>query len=160
MLKQRQTFNVFFVFFRFPGKALIGKKYKPLFEYFAKVSSLCSCSAVHSFMYRLPQIEDRPMTHFNYLSEHKLAPQFMFSKSVRESLPIYHDLWLHFFGFLHLILFLLVSLQCGEKGAFQVVTDNYVKEEEGTGVVHQAPYFGAVSVVFLICALFYLEIHL
>lgn len=23
--------------------------------------------------------------------------------------------------------------------------DNYVKEEEGTGVVHQAPYFGAVS---------------
>uniref|UniRef100_A0A674P7I0 Isoleucine--tRNA ligase, cytoplasmic n=1 Tax=Takifugu rubripes TaxID=31033 RepID=A0A674P7I0_TAKRU len=27
--------------------------------------------------------------------------------------------------------------------AFQVVTDNYVKEEEGTGVVHQAPYFGA-----------------
>uniref|UniRef100_A0A4W6DVU7 Isoleucine--tRNA ligase, cytoplasmic n=1 Tax=Lates calcarifer TaxID=8187 RepID=A0A4W6DVU7_LATCA len=54
--------------FRFPGKTLKGKKYKPLFQYFAK---------------------------------------------------------------------------CGEKGAFQVVTDNYVKEEEGTGVVHQAPYFGA-----------------
>ncbi|XP_056128983.1 isoleucine--tRNA ligase, cytoplasmic isoform X2 [Lampris incognitus] len=33
--------------------------------------------------------------------------------------------------------------KCGETGAFQVVTDNYVKEEEGTGVVHQAPYFGA-----------------
>lgn len=33
--------------------------------------------------------------------------------------------------------------KCGEKGAFQVVMDNYVKEEEGTGVVHQAPYFGA-----------------
>ncbi|XP_074499398.1 isoleucine--tRNA ligase, cytoplasmic [Sebastes fasciatus] len=33
--------------------------------------------------------------------------------------------------------------ECGEKGAFQVVLDNYVKEEEGTGVVHQAPYFGA-----------------
>ncbi|XP_056886216.1 isoleucine--tRNA ligase, cytoplasmic isoform X2 [Takifugu flavidus] len=33
--------------------------------------------------------------------------------------------------------------KCGDKGAFQVVTDNYVKEEEGTGVVHQAPYFGA-----------------
>ncbi|KAM6981115.1 isoleucine--tRNA ligase, cytoplasmic [Aplochiton taeniatus] len=32
---------------------------------------------------------------------------------------------------------------CGEKGAFQVVLDNYVREEEGTGVVHQAPYFGA-----------------
>uniref|UniRef100_A0A667ZSX0 Isoleucine--tRNA ligase, cytoplasmic n=1 Tax=Myripristis murdjan TaxID=586833 RepID=A0A667ZSX0_9TELE len=54
--------------FRFPGKKLKGKKYKPLFQYFAK---------------------------------------------------------------------------CGEKGAFQVVMDNYVREEEGTGVVHQAPYFGA-----------------
>uniref|UniRef100_A0A3B3ZPZ2 Isoleucine--tRNA ligase, cytoplasmic n=1 Tax=Periophthalmus magnuspinnatus TaxID=409849 RepID=A0A3B3ZPZ2_9GOBI len=53
---------------RFPGKVLKGKKYKPLFPYFAK---------------------------------------------------------------------------CGDKGAFQVVLDNYVKEEEGTGVVHQAPYFGA-----------------
>ncbi|XP_034022071.1 isoleucine--tRNA ligase, cytoplasmic [Thalassophryne amazonica] len=53
---------------RFPGKTLMGKKYRPLFPYFA---------------------------------------------------------------------------QCGEKGAFQVVMDNYVKEEEGTGVVHQAPYFGA-----------------
>ncbi|XP_061688549.1 isoleucine--tRNA ligase, cytoplasmic [Syngnathoides biaculeatus] len=53
---------------KFPGKTLRGKKYKPLFNYFAK---------------------------------------------------------------------------CGERGAFQVVTDNYVKEEEGTGVVHQAPYFGA-----------------
>uniref|UniRef100_A0A3Q3AFX2 isoleucine--tRNA ligase n=1 Tax=Kryptolebias marmoratus TaxID=37003 RepID=A0A3Q3AFX2_KRYMA len=54
-------------YFLFPGKTLKGKKYKPLFQYFAK---------------------------------------------------------------------------CGEKGAFQVLTDNYVKEEEGTGVVHQAPYFG------------------
>ncbi|KAJ3602511.1 hypothetical protein NHX12_030265 [Muraenolepis orangiensis] len=53
---------------KFPGKALKGKKYKPLFPYFAK---------------------------------------------------------------------------CGESGAFKVVTDNYVREEEGTGVVHQAPYFGA-----------------
>uniref|UniRef100_A0A6Q2Z6G2 isoleucine--tRNA ligase n=1 Tax=Esox lucius TaxID=8010 RepID=A0A6Q2Z6G2_ESOLU len=32
---------------------------------------------------------------------------------------------------------------CVETGAFQVVLDNYVREEEGTGVVHQAPYFGA-----------------
>ncbi|XP_031424331.1 isoleucine--tRNA ligase, cytoplasmic [Clupea harengus] len=32
---------------------------------------------------------------------------------------------------------------CKESGAFQVVMDNYVREEEGTGVVHQAPYFGA-----------------
>lgn len=28
--------------------------------------------------------------------------------------------------------------------------DNYVKEEEGTGVVHQAPYFGAVSELFFV----------
>ncbi|XP_063072140.1 isoleucine--tRNA ligase, cytoplasmic [Engraulis encrasicolus] len=33
--------------------------------------------------------------------------------------------------------------RCKESGAFQVVLDNYVREEEGTGVVHQAPYFGA-----------------
>lgn len=26
-----------------------------------------------------------------------------------------------------------------------MLVDNYVKEEEGTGIVHQAPYFGAVS---------------
>uniref|UniRef100_A0A672FV73 Isoleucine--tRNA ligase, cytoplasmic n=1 Tax=Salarias fasciatus TaxID=181472 RepID=A0A672FV73_SALFA len=38
----------------------------------------------------------------------------------------------------------------GEKGAFQVVVDNYVKEEEGTGVVHQAPYFGADD--YRVCA--------
>ncbi|XP_035748117.1 isoleucine--tRNA ligase, cytoplasmic, partial [Egretta garzetta] len=34
-------------------------------------------------------------------------------------------------------------MQCKDKGAFAVVVDSYVKEEEGTGVVHQAPYFGA-----------------
>ncbi|XP_030061152.1 isoleucine--tRNA ligase, cytoplasmic [Microcaecilia unicolor] len=34
-------------------------------------------------------------------------------------------------------------MKCKENGAFTVVIDNYVKEEEGTGVVHQAPYFGA-----------------
>uniref|UniRef100_A0A8C4M7P8 isoleucine--tRNA ligase n=1 Tax=Equus asinus asinus TaxID=83772 RepID=A0A8C4M7P8_EQUAS len=33
--------------------------------------------------------------------------------------------------------------QCKENGAFTVLVDNYVREEEGTGVVHQAPYFGA-----------------
>ncbi|PKU36303.1 isoleucine--trna cytoplasmic [Limosa lapponica baueri] len=35
------------------------------------------------------------------------------------------------------------NYKCKDKGAFAVVVDNYVKEEEGTGVVHQAPYFGA-----------------
>nr|XP_056709456.1 isoleucine--tRNA ligase, cytoplasmic [Euleptes europaea] len=34
-------------------------------------------------------------------------------------------------------------IKCKENGAFTIVTDSYVKEEEGTGVVHQAPYFGA-----------------
>ncbi|XP_069332371.1 isoleucine--tRNA ligase, cytoplasmic isoform X3 [Eulemur rufifrons] len=34
-------------------------------------------------------------------------------------------------------------VECKENGAFTVLVDNYVREEEGTGVVHQAPYFGA-----------------
>ncbi|XP_076866164.1 isoleucine--tRNA ligase, cytoplasmic isoform X2 [Brachyhypopomus gauderio] len=34
-------------------------------------------------------------------------------------------------------------MKCKENGAFSVVLDGYVREEEGTGVVHQAPYFGA-----------------
>lgn len=29
-----------------------------------------------------------------------------------------------------------------ERGAFQVLCDGYVTEDSGTGVVHQAPYFG------------------
>uniref|UniRef100_A0A8D0L2W1 Isoleucine--tRNA ligase, cytoplasmic n=1 Tax=Sphenodon punctatus TaxID=8508 RepID=A0A8D0L2W1_SPHPU len=37
----------------------------------------------------------------------------------------------------------ILDRQCKENGAFTVVIDNYVKAEEGTGVVHQAPYFGA-----------------
>lgn len=36
-------------------------------------------------------------------------------------------------------------IKCKENGAFTVLVDHYVKDEEGTGVVHQAPYFGAVS---------------
>lgn len=28
------------------------------------------------------------------------------------------------------------------ENAFRVLADNYVNEESGTGVVHQAPYFG------------------
>lgn len=42
--------------------------------------------------------------------------------------------------------------KCAESGAFQVLTDNYVKEEDGTGVVHQAPYFGADD--YRVCAEF------
>ncbi|KAM5148749.1 isoleucine--tRNA ligase, cytoplasmic isoform 2-T7 [Mantella aurantiaca] len=33
--------------------------------------------------------------------------------------------------------------KAADRGAFTIVFDNYVKSEEGTGVVHQAPYFGA-----------------
>ena len=29
-----------------------------------------------------------------------------------------------------------------EKGSFRVLCDGYVTSESGTGVVHQAPYFG------------------
>lgn len=32
-----------------------------------------------------------------------------------------------------------------ERGAFRVVCDEYVMEDAGTGVVHQAPYFGEVG---------------
>ena len=32
-----------------------------------------------------------------------------------------------------------------ERGAFRILNDTYVTEESGTGVVHQAPYFGEVS---------------
>ncbi|CAH2312369.1 isoleucine--tRNA ligase, cytoplasmic isoform X1 [Pelobates cultripes] len=60
--------NEYDILERFPGNALKGKTYKPLFEYFKKAADI---------------------------------------------------------------------------GAFTVLTDNYVKSEEGTGVVHQAPYFGA-----------------
>lgn len=58
-------------------------------------------------------------------------------------------LFLQRFKFFDLTVFVLI--QYGENGAFQVVVDNYVKEEEGTGVVHQAPYFGAVSELCLFC---------
>ncbi|KAF3816043.1 hypothetical protein GH733_016148 [Mirounga leonina] len=34
-------------------------------------------------------------------------------------------------------------VQLKEDGAFTVLADGYVQEDEGTGVVHQAPYFGA-----------------
>uniref|UniRef100_A0A9J7YU49 isoleucine--tRNA ligase n=1 Tax=Cyprinus carpio carpio TaxID=630221 RepID=A0A9J7YU49_CYPCA len=34
-------------------------------------------------------------------------------------------------------------IKCKESGAFSVVVDNYVRDDDGTGVVHQAPYFGA-----------------
>ena len=34
-----------------------------------------------------------------------------------------------------------------DEGAFRVLLDNYVTSESGTGVVHQAPFFGAVSFI-------------
>ena len=32
-----------------------------------------------------------------------------------------------------------------EEGAFKIMCDGYVTDDSGTGVVHQAPFFGAVS---------------
>ncbi len=32
-----------------------------------------------------------------------------------------------------------------ERGAWRVLLDTYVTSESGTGVVHQAPYFGEVG---------------
>ncbi|CAG0912846.1 unnamed protein product [Notodromas monacha] len=37
---------------------------------------------------------------------------------------------------------MLCPEQMKERGAFRVLNDEYVTEESGTGVVHQAPYFG------------------
>lgn len=50
--------------FRFPGKNLKGKKYVPLFQYFAKVCAVFGF-APPSFTFQcLSQNEDRPMFHF------------------------------------------------------------------------------------------------
>ena len=38
----------------------------------------------------------------------------------------------------------LKFVQVKERGAFRVLVDTYVTEESGTGIVHQAPYFGEV----------------
>ncbi len=112
---------------------------------------LCFCFwLIRKIMFCLSRNQDRPVSHFNYLSDHMGISVYVLSICLLISLTI-----CGFVSFasstlvpFHLILLILVSLQCGEKGAFQVVTDNYVKEEEGTGVVHQAPYFGAVSELF------------
>ena len=44
---------------------------------------------------------------------------------------------------------LSVDLQMRDRGAFRILNDTYVTEESGTGVVHQAPYFGEVSAQML-----------
>ena len=36
----------------------------------------------------------------------------------------------------------MLLTQLKSAGAFRVLTDTYVTEESGTGIVHQAPYFG------------------
>ena len=36
----------------------------------------------------------------------------------------------------------VLYFQMRERGAFRILNDTYVTEESGTGVVHQAPYFG------------------
>ena len=43
----------------------------------------------------------------------------------------------------------LLMLQMREKtGAFRVITGTYITSDAGTGVVHQAPYFGQVMQCF------------
>ena len=37
-----------------------------------------------------------------------------------------------------------------KNGAFRILCDNYVTDDSGTGVVHQAPFFGAVSFLLFI----------
>jgi len=34
-----------------------------------------------------------------------------------------------------------------ERGGFRILLDTYVTEDSGTGVVHQAPYFGEVCCI-------------
>jgi len=38
----------------------------------------------------------------------------------------------------------MTFVQMTERGGFRVLLDTYVTEDSGTGVVHQAPYFGEV----------------
>ena len=40
-----------------------------------------------------------------------------------------------------------LCFQMRAQGAFKVCLDTYVTEESGTGVVHQAPYFGEVTLI-------------
>ena len=42
-------------------------------------------------------------------------------------------------------------VQMKERGGFRILLDTYVTEESGTGVVHQAPYFGEVCYCALNC---------
>ena len=45
------------------------------------------------------------------------------------------------------IFFVVFICQMKERGAFRILNDTYVTEESGTGVVHQAPYFGEVRFI-------------
>lgn len=180
--------NKDFFIIRFPGKMLKGKKYKPLFQYFAKVCGLCSClfpfgphtklqyqnlnglsnAFIHTYVqwFRMIQNKNQQLVLiFNILSQKSYLTYSPYQTfPLRERLinclqhnhrkphiSYYVDHYIVnvlsgvLFVLLYFYLTVFVSIQCGDKGAFQVVTDNYVKEEEGTGVVHQAPYFGAVS---------------
>lgn len=147
---------VFYVFFRFPGKTLKGKKYKPLFQYFAKVCRLCVLVDVAVWLFYVLFVAKLALitclTNYWHLSLCTLNLSPNVSPTVGGSISSASSLLAH----PHLIIPILISLQCGEQGAFQVVTDNYVKEEEGTGVVHQAPYFGAVSEMFFFFFFYFL----
>ena len=38
-------------------------------------------------------------------------------------------------------------MKSDKKGAFRMLCDDYVTNDSGTGVVYQAPFFGAVSFI-------------
>lgn len=63
-------------------------------------------------------------------------PLFPYFSSVIMKLKI-----IQFFCNLNHIFFFL-QLKTSGSGAFRVLTDSYVTDESGTGIVHQAPYFG------------------
>ena len=62
----------------------------------------------------------------NYQSTHKIVRKFKGSEIKGLEYEPLFDYFLHF----------------KKSGAFRVVTDSYVSAESGTGIVHQAPYFG------------------
>ena len=88
--------NVFCVFFRFPGKTLKGKKYKPLFPYFAKVCRVCVLCLSHKPVPICQMKPDQCPTLFICLFTHwHLCSRFL-SRSLNLSLS--YNLLLFLFG--------------------------------------------------------------
>lgn len=82
---------------RFQGKTLKGKKYKPLFPYFAKVSSLCSCSCLLHMIYIVchNMKTDLCLTLITCLTTNWHLS--LLSLHLSFNLSFSHYLWLYFF---------------------------------------------------------------